>query len=214
MREILRTAYKTERYDTKVTFIDMERLEPLTATTASLITISTEVVGSAIDIVAKPIQAYNQPKTVTPNQDQLQQVHQGSAAHARPAALILPDDIQERAQGAASPFKTAVAGSAAGFGGMLKHFTKGMLDAPLAVTEGLRNAPRIYGGKVYQPGRIDDWKSGGLVASKNMVHGIVEGFGGLVASPVRGALAGGPVGLVKGFGVGCLNMGTKVPSGQ
>jgi hypothetical protein len=89
-----------------------------------------------------------------------------------------------------------------------------MLDAPLAVAEGFRNAPRIYGGEVYQSGRIDGLMSGGVVASKNMAHGLVEGFGGLVMSPVRGARFDGAVGMIKGFGVGCLNMSTKVPSGQ
>lgn len=186
------------------------------------------MVGSAIDIVAKPIEAYSKPKkkaagnlqSAPPSQDQFSQATSDTSTDDRSVATSVPSSIDSRAMTRAqfkdeySPFKTAVAGSAAGFGGMLKYFTKGMLDAPLAVTEGFRNAPRLYGGKVYQPGRIDDWKSGGVVAGKNLVHGLAEGFGGLVASPVRGGIAGGPVGVVKGFGVGCLNMSTKVPSGK
>lgn len=97
---------------------------------------------------------------------------------------------------------------------MLKYFIKGMFDVLLVVIEGLCNVLWIYGGKVYQLGWIDDWKLGGFVVSKNMVYGIVEGFGGFVVLFVRGVLVGGLVGLVKGFGVGCFNMGIKVFFGQ
>lgn len=108
----------------------------------------------------------------------------------------------------------AVAGSAAGVGGFFKHFTKGMyLDVPLAMTEGLRVAPRLYGGEVYEPGVVRDWKSGGVAAGKNFGHGIVEGLGGLIAAPILGAKKEGPVGAAKGVGVGFLNMGTKFSSG-
>jgi sterol 3beta-glucosyltransferase len=37
---------------------------------------------------------------------------------------------------------------------------------PLALAEGLRNAPRLYGDQVKDHGRITDWKSGGIVAAK------------------------------------------------
>ena len=209
-------------YNTQATLIDLRHLEPLTATASSLITVTTGVVGSAVDIVAKPIEAYSQPKRSNNNgktsraPESRQDTHTDVSPDGPPETLATPvrgrpDTIEDDQD---SRFKTAVVGSAAGFGGMLKHFTKGMLDAPLAVTEGFRNAPRLYGGKVYQPGRIDGVVSGGVVAGRNMFHGIAEGFGGLVASPVRGALANGPVGLVQGFGVGCLNMATKVPSGE
>lgn len=178
------------------------------------------MVESAVDIVAKPIQAYSRPRKAgqahaASSQQEVGQpdVPTNAPTQTSPEAILGgPSDMNEDESD--SRFKTAVAGSAAGFGGMLKHFTKGMLDAPLAVTEGFRNAPRLYGGKVYEPGRIDGVVSGGVVAGKNMFHGIAEGFGGLVASPVRGAMSNGPVGFVQGFGVRCLNMSTKVPSGK
>lgn len=211
--------YKSERYDAKGTVIDLRRLEPITAAASSLVTVGSGMVGSAIDVVAKPIQAYNRPKealsgeATTPSCSDSRLSRQASSASSRSVSLAIPADgvVVKKTS---STFKTAVQGSAAGAGGVLKHFTKGMLDAPLAVTEGFRNAPRLYGGKVYEPGRIENFTSGGIVAGKNLGHGLLEGFGGLVMSPVRGAQSGGAVGLVKGFGVGCLNMSTKVPSGQ
>lgn len=213
-------ANKTKRYDTKGTFIDLRRLDPLTATTSSLITVGSGMAGSAVDIVAKPIKAFNRPKAGSSSDTTLQDQNQSQSSlddvsiYGQPAALNVPGHVAKTKKREPSALKEAVAGSAAGFGGVIKHFSKGMLDAPLAVTEGFRNAPRLYGGKVYEPGRIDGVASGGIAAGKNMAHGIVEGFGGLVMSPMRGARTEGPVGLVKGFGVGCMNMSTKVPSGQ
>lgn len=45
--------------------------------------------------------------------------------------------------------------------------TKGTLVGfPLAITEGLRNTPRLYGDEVKDHGKVKDWKSGGTVAAK------------------------------------------------
>jgi sterol 3beta-glucosyltransferase len=50
---------------------------------------------------------------------------------------------------------------------MASSVTKGTLvDVPLALTEGFRNAPRIYGGKVRKQEKVTDWKIGGIVAGK------------------------------------------------
>jgi len=108
----------------------------------------------------------------------------------------------------------AVKGSASGVGGFFKHYYKGLLlDLPYAVTEGMRNAPKLYGGKPYDPGAVTDWKSGGIAAGKNFAHGMVEGIGGIVMEPVRGAKKEGAAGAAKGVGIGLLNLGTKVSSG-
>lgn len=214
------------RYDTKTTTIHLRRLDPFTATTSSLITTGAGIVGSAVDIVAKPIQAYSRPKTPLPSSDVAQpkadQPDPDSAIWGRPAALSLPPPSDGRRTTSFPPdeahhsnFTTAVKGSAAGVGGFFAHFTKGMyLDLPLAMTEGMRVAPRLYGGEVYQLGPVEDWKSGAIAAGKNFGHGIVEGLGGLVMSPIRGAETDGAAGAAKGVGVGCLNVGTKFTSGQ
>lgn len=113
-----------------------------------------------------------------------------------------------------SPATEALIGSAAGVGGFFKYMYRGMLlDIPLAVTEGMRNAPKLYSGEVYDPGAVTDWKSGGVAAGKNFAHGMVEGMGGLVMSPIRGAKKAGALGAAKGVGIGLLNMGTKSTSG-
>jgi hypothetical protein len=45
--------------------------------------------------------------------------------------------------------------------------TKGMLvDMPLALAEGMKNVPRLYGEEVPDHGKVADWQSGGKVAAK------------------------------------------------
>lgn len=88
-----------------------------------------------------------------------------------------------------------------------------LLDLPYAVSEGMRNAPKLYGGQAYDPGAVTDWKSGSIAAGKNFAHGIVEGIGGIVMEPIRGGKKNGAAGAAKGVGIGLLNMTTKVTSG-
>lgn len=65
--------------------------------------------------------------------------------------------------------KSAVAFKTAGAGvvDMGSSVVKGtLIDMPLALAEGLRNTPALYGAEVRDYGPVTDWKSGGLVATK------------------------------------------------
>lgn len=179
------------------------------------------MVTSASDIVVKPIQAL---RPVTPSGSRSASRDRSGDnskrpseedVFGRPAGMDLPPaptgtKDKDPQHGALA----AVKGSASGVGGFFKHYSKGMLlDLPYAVTEGMRNAPKLYGGKAYDPGAVTDWKSGGIAAGKNFAHGMVEGIGGIVMEPVRGAKKEGAAGAAKGVGIGLLNLGTKVGSG-
>lgn len=64
--------------------------------------------------------------------------------------------------------KLAMAGASAMsvpriFGSLLKST---IVDVPLAVTEGLRETPKLYGEKVVQHDPIVDWKTGAIAAGK------------------------------------------------
>ncbi|KFA78846.1 hypothetical protein S40288_09898 [Stachybotrys chartarum IBT 40288] len=147
---------------------------------------------AAADVVVKPIQAFSKQTEKgqghPPNGAASSRADE--AVFGRPAALEVPP--QRARSRDVSPARTsvvnAVAGSAAGLGGLFKHPYKGMLlDVPLAATEGMLNATRLYNGEVYNPGTVTDWKSGGIVAGKNFTHGMVDALGGLVMRPIRGA---------------------------
>lgn len=71
----------------------------------------------------------------------------------------------------------AAAAVAAGKGmqGMTTAVVKGSLvDFPLALADGLKNVPRLYGEEVRDHGPVTDWKSGGTVAAK--VHFLYTEF--------------------------------------
>lgn len=54
-----------------------------------------------------------------------------------------------------------------GLGSMTTSLVKGtVVDFPLAVAEGLRNAPALYGSEPEDHGKVTDWKSGATVGAK------------------------------------------------
>ncbi|KAF4992468.1 hypothetical protein FGRMN_7139 [Fusarium graminum] len=206
-----------KRYETKPVHIENRRWDPVTATLSSLTATGLGMVKSASDIVVKPVQAFrpNTPDGTGASSSHQTNVHNESI-YGRSAGLELPpaDQSTEKKHNTYSNTLTAIKGSAAGLGTFFGGYSKGMLlDLRYAVAEGMRNAPKLYGGQVYNPGEVTDWKSGGIAAGKNFAHGIVEGIGGIVMEPVRGAKKDGASGAARGFGIGLLNLGTKVSSG-
>ncbi|KAG8664776.1 uncharacterized protein FPOAC1_013556 [Fusarium poae] len=205
-----------KRYESRPIDIQRRRYDPLTAVISSGFKMYTGIVASAADIVIKPAQVLmaerpntGDPKSVGKSNTQALE----DPVYGRSAALDLPsgDQIKKNHKSRAG---AAVSGSAGAFGDVFKAVGKGIyLDIPHALEEGMRVAPRLYGGEVYDPGPVTGWKSGGIAAVKNFSHGIVEGVGGLVMSPVRGAKKEGTVGAAKGVGIGVLNLTTKVTSG-
>lgn len=87
---------------------------------------------------------------------------------------------------------------------------KGMtVDIPLAMTEGMRNVPRLYGEEPRDHGHVTDIKSGFAVAGKGFALGMVEAVSDLVVKPYEGAREDGAKGAVKGIGKGMVNMTSK-----
>ena len=87
---------------------------------------------------------------------------------------------------------------------------KGMtVDIPLAMTEGMRNVPRLYGEKPLGHGRVTDIKSGFALAGKGFALGMTEAVSDLVVKPYEGMREDGAKGAVKGIGKGMANMTSK-----
>ncbi|KAH7150277.1 hypothetical protein B0J13DRAFT_549849 [Dactylonectria estremocensis] len=103
-----------------------------------------------------------------------------------------------------------MATTANGLKDMTTSVTKGMLvDVPLALAEGLRNSPRLYGEVVSSHEPVTDVKDGCVVAAKNFGVGFYEGITGIVTKPMEGAKKEGAVGLLKGIGKGSMGLITK-----
>ncbi|KAM3443325.1 hypothetical protein MY4824_000628 [Beauveria thailandica] len=218
-----------KRYSPSPIRIYNQRWEPVTAMASSLATTGTGMVTGAANIVVKPLgvlydKASREKKATTvaaaaaaaaATEENSARNSQDDDIYGRPAAVDLPAAAPlETKQSGRSSMAMAVIGSASGVGHFFHSLSKGMLlDLPLAATEGLRNAPKLYGGEVYEREDVVDWKSGGVVAAKTFRHGIVHGFKGLVKEPARGAKQHGAVGAIRGAGIGVLNFGSKVGSG-
>lgn len=202
------------RYEPNPIRTDVRRWDPASAVISSLASTWTGMATSAADIVVKPIQAYQRPKT-----DSAREPESSAAAQAAPSSQ--PPEL-DQLQGSKTPqsrsssnrFARAALGSASGVGGFFHHFSKGMLlDMPLAATEGLRAVPKLYGSEVSERRDITDWKSGAIVAGTNFQEGFVGGFTDLVREPIEGGKQEGVKGVVKGVGKGIVGMTTKVTSG-
>lgn len=92
-------------------------------------------------------------------------------------------------------------------GNIFKGF---ILDTPFAVTEGFRNAPRLYGEDVPAHEPVTDWKSGATVGGKEFVHGMKNGLMDLFVQPTKGYKQDGAKGAIIGLGKGALGTVTKI----
>jgi hypothetical protein len=107
------------------------------------------------------------------------------------------------------------AGSAAGVGGFFKAYTKGFyVDVPLALADGARAVPQLYGQQVRERPPITGWKSGAREGGRNLVEGLAGGVADLVVQPYRGAREGGALGAAVGVGKGVVSMTAKSLSGE
>ncbi|KFZ05117.1 hypothetical protein V501_08661 [Pseudogymnoascus sp. VKM F-4519 (FW-2642)] len=84
------------------------------------------------------------------------------------------------------------------------------IDLSTAVAQGFHNAPRLYGDEtVRRPTRITGIQSGLKAGGKEFIFGIYDGWTGLVLQPYDGAVRDGPVGFIKGTGMGLMGFVLK-----
>ncbi|KAF4543392.1 uncharacterized protein LTHEOB_91 [Lasiodiplodia theobromae] len=127
------------------------------------------------------------------------------------AAAAAAQSPKTKGRGAAASNAAVASGKSVGrwFG----TYTKGVfLDVPLAVAEGMRQTPALYGERVHDYGRITGWKSGAAFAAKNFGVGLAEGLTDVFVQPVKGGRKEGAVGVVKGLGKGSVGMLAKMGS--
>lgn len=198
------------RYDSMRIVIDSIRWGPVTGTTSSLISTFKRLVLSTSDIIVKPVQVFRR-EALRKNDKAPGSLQEGlptaGATHWSPWRPVHHYN--------GHPALEALAGSASGVGGFFKYFFKGMLvEMPLAATEGLRSFPAWYGGEVRDIGKVTGWKSGAVVAGRNLQYGVGDGLTDFVREPLEGSRNEGAIGALKGVGKGSASMLFKVSSGK
>ncbi|EWC48658.1 hypothetical protein DRE_01880 [Drechslerella stenobrocha 248] len=94
-------------------------------------------------------------------------------------------------------------GAGKGAGKIAGAVMKSPLDFSLAVAQGFRNAPLLYGDTtVRKQDKITGMGSGLKVAGKEFAFGLYDGISGFVTQPVKGAREEGQLGFLKGIGRG------------
>ncbi|EXL48560.1 hypothetical protein FOCG_10902 [Fusarium oxysporum f. sp. radicis-lycopersici 26381] len=87
---------------------------------------------------------------------------------------------------------------------------KAPVDLSMALAQGFHNAPRLYGDNtVRRPIRVTGFHSGLRAARHEFAYGVYDGFTGVVRLPVHGAKENGPIGFVKGTGMGLTGLVLK-----
>ena len=119
---------------------DVDRWDPFTGGASAVVGSLTDMTVALGRTFIDPYKAYNEHRLQTADQQQ------GSVGGAVGSATMA---------------------SGKGLGRLYGAMAKGaLLDLPLALTEGLRNAPRLYGAEADDYGRAKDWKSGCVVGGK------------------------------------------------
>ncbi|RSL52796.1 hypothetical protein CEP53_007973 [Fusarium sp. AF-6] len=202
--------------ETKTIRIINRRWDPLTGTVSSMLGTSTDMAKATTGIVMKPIQAYQERQRTL-------QVNEAPSEPTSPHLSPTPSQQgtltrPHTSHGGSSGWSTAGAvatASASGVGGFFKSYGRGFyVDLPLAVTEGFRAVPKLYGEKVPENEPVHDWASGARVGGVNFVRGISEGFADLFVQPYKGGRDGGALGVAKGVGKGVVGMASKTASGE
>ncbi|KAF4464905.1 sterol glucosyltransferase [Fusarium albosuccineum] len=192
------------------------RWDPFTGTVSSMLGTSTDMAKATAGIVMKPIQTYQQhqqrQKTLlsSDTDSNLASPLPSPTSLSHPGTIRRPHTSQGGGSGGWSTAGAVATASASGVGGFFKSYGRGFyVDLPLAVTEGFRAVPRLYGEKVPEHEPVHDWQSGARVGGTNFVRGISEGFAGLVVQPYKGGKDGG---AAKGVGKGIVGMASKTAS--
>jgi hypothetical protein len=220
----------SSRHECHPIVIKNRRWDPVTGTTSSLLGTGTDVLKATRDVFYRPYQEF----TTVPRTQSTPDLRGAAISHAHnppptrtateTAAPSSSRDADLTPSTTSTPSNStnnlrttgaALGSSAKSVGKVVGYWYKGMLvDMPLAVSEGLRAVPQLYGDEVVDHGPIRDWKSGMAFAGRNFTHGMSEGFAGFVTQPFKGGQREGAKGVLKGLAKGTVGMTTKVSSGM
>ncbi|KAJ6567721.1 UDP-glucose,sterol transferase [Mycena vulgaris] len=204
-------------HETKRIPIENRRWDPVTGASSAAIGTASNMLDATAGIFLKPYEEFKRgnpgtssspkPSTSNPSSKLFNADDRGEGS----SRDLIP------AGGNRSGMQTAGAmavASGKSVGRFMTTYLKGtMIDIPLAVTEGLRGVPKMYGEDVKDHGQIRDWKSGAVVAGKTFAYSMSEGLAGLVMEPYKGAKEDGAWGMTKGLGKGVIGFTTKIGSG-
>lgn len=199
------------RYQTRAHNIEITRWDPVSGGSSAVLATATDMATSITGMVTKPMEELKIER---------HRRLQREAKESRSASLQGDEESivstlskgKEKEGAVSAKMAAASAKSIANIGPIA---AQGMLvDIPLAITEGLKNIPGHYDGKVRNHGPVTGAKSGAVVAGKTFAWGFVDGVGDLIMQPYLGARKEGAMGAAKGVGKGVVNLAAKSGAGM
>ncbi|OQD93177.1 hypothetical protein PENSOL_c034G04596 [Penicillium solitum] len=207
--------------------IENRRWDPITGGASAVMGTTTELLDSVLGLFYKPFEEY---KDYQVNHRDRPLTSASGQAVRRPTSSSTGNRSLQTQEGAddtksmvsiedapsASEFNSSrlagrmVGASVKSVANFVPTALKGMtVDIPLAMTEGLRNVPRLYGEKPQHDGSVTGIKSGFALGGTGFALGMVEAVSDLVVKPYEGIRKDGAKGAVTGIGKGVANMTTK-----
>ncbi|KAF9874477.1 hypothetical protein CkaCkLH20_08040 [Colletotrichum karsti] len=211
-------------YRSKPTNIENQRWDPLTALSAASISTIVKMAGATADIIVKPFEEY---KRGSESGDKVEAQAESIRRHSQaPAFAMLPlpgvgvpeggdakptsRPVSSRGEDSSSKPGAMAVAAANGVGKLAGNATKGLLvDIPLAVTEGLRAVPNLYGDQVKKHDAVEGFRSGVSVAGKTFCHDMKGGLTDIFVHTYTGKKEEGALGAAKGLGKGVVSLVTK-----
>ncbi|KAM6538067.1 hypothetical protein FALCPG4_003950 [Fusarium falciforme] len=198
---ILTGANKLERnrlkfHKPKPIFIASRRWDPFTAVGSASMEVAASMADATAGVFVKPYETIKEHQTRT----------KASLESGSSQALSQSDS----ASVSESVARKAVGTSTKSLGKLAVTSAKGIfVDIPIAVTDGLRAVPNLYGEDVRPRDHITGFRSGAVVAGKNFYHGIFEALTDIAVYTYHGKRQENALGAAKGLGKGALSLVTK-----
>ncbi|KAL7757034.1 hypothetical protein ACKLNR_014027 [Fusarium oxysporum f. sp. zingiberi] len=198
------------------------RWDPVSGGASAVMATATGMAGNITGIFTKPIEEYRDDQKRRAGELKYTQGRGSPSLQERSSdkdhlsvERLSNDSVRPRSAHSGHLAGRMAGASAKSAGKIGQTATKGMLvDFPLAITEGLKSVPQLYGGNVRNHGPVTDAKSGMVVAGKTFAWGFIDGLSDVVVQPYKGAKKEGALGAAKGLGKGAMNLVTKSGAGM
>lgn len=184
-------------HKSKPIFIESRRWDPFTAVGSASMEVAASMADATAGVFVKPYETIKEHQTRT----KISLESGSSQARSQDdSACVTESGVARRAVGT----------STKSLGKLAVTSAKGIfVDIPIAVTDGLRAVPNLYGEDVRSRDHITGFRSGAVVAGKNFCHGIFEALTDIAVYTYHGKREENALGAAKGLGKGALSLVTK-----
>lgn len=212
------------RYESRPVVIEPRRWDPISGGASGVLGTTVDLATCVTGVFTKPITEYRDDRDRRAYEDSKLEASEASNTsinHIDQSKQMSDSASAKTSANSVVPKRKAIsAGQLAGASGasiamFAPKALKGMtVDIPLAITDGLKNVPRLYGETPRDHGHVTGFKSGAAVAGKTFAWGFIDGVSDVVVKPYQGAQEEGFKGAAKGVGKGIANMVTKTGAGM